>query len=239
MARTRIPMSGSRKPDPPSAADRHRLRVARTRAKQRVEEIAETKRQALGAAFWEEIGAVVRSVSPFLVSLMDAESMPLDRAVRLIEPAPSWPRRPRLSKGGCVGHESGRHIFRYYLANISSSGKHVPPLRDGTHGHSFDLSGGGWARILVVGHSLEVDAHIGPLRFETRFGVLRIEMESCLPETLAMACVGKLAAEIVDHPALSGRDWRITDVEAAHPPFVGQTLVSVTGTIPYRMPRTC
>lgn len=197
--------------------------------------IVEAKQRAMRAAYHAELGATVRSVSPFLVALFAAQGILMDHAVTLIEPPPGWPRRPRLSMGGAAGIKQVHHYYRWFTRTIWS-GRRPPPSRDGTHGHSLNLGDGDWARIEVFGHSLEVRAQIGGARFDTRFGVLRIELPDALPETLALACIGWRASDIIDHASLREQHWLISGVEEALSPFRGQTLVLATGTLAYTMP---
>ena len=81
--------------DPPTPADHRLMRRARTRAHSRVKEIEEQRLSAMRMAFLEEIGAVVRSASPFLFALLELEGLTLEEAVMLIEPQHGWPRRLR------------------------------------------------------------------------------------------------------------------------------------------------
>ncbi|MDH7971267.1 hypothetical protein QH494_03665 [Sphingomonas sp. AR_OL41] len=222
-------------PDPSTAGDRVRFRSARRRAHRRVEGITDARRLVLRWAFREEMGVNVRSASPFLVGLLRGEHLTLDEAVHLINPLPGWPRRPRLSSAGSGALGPNLHMFRHYFAGLAAGVGH-PPLRDEFHGHTFILAEGGHARMQVVGHSIEVEAKIGSVRFETRFGVLRIELDRSLPETLALASLGRDVEQIVDHPALLGRGWRIVEVVAARSPFLGSVLVVPTGAIPYSLP---
>ncbi|WP_162233319.1 hypothetical protein, partial [Sphingomonas sp. Leaf33] len=186
--------------------------------------------------FRAEIAAAVRSTSPFLSTLLEANGSTLDQASFLIKPAPGWPLRPRMSGNSLLGLGGGRHFFRNYLASLASGGGVKPPVRGDSHGYSFFLNEGGWARVQIVGHSLEIDAEIGPLRFETRFGALRIELDRGLPETLAVACIGRPVDEVIDHESLRGHGWRIIEVDPEHPPYFRQTLVIATGSVGYRMP---
>lgn len=163
--------------DLPSLADRRRLRDARARARARiaVEEAGRLHRAELDAVFREEIGSTVRSVSPFLASLMAVEGYSLDEVVKGIRPAPGWPHRPRLGSGGVNGADSSRHLVRYYAASLLSRQGKVS-LFDPAQDVWVTLSDGGWARIHIAGHSLEVDARIGASRLATRFGRLRVEV---------------------------------------------------------------
>ena len=95
---------------------------------------------------------------------------------------------------------------------------------------------GSATKIVVVGHSLEVEVRVGTMRFETRLGMRHIEMERCLPETLATACVGWPVESIVDHASLRGRGWTIVAVEPEVRWLQDQTLIVATGSSRYRLP---
>jgi hypothetical protein len=219
--------------DLPSQADRRRLRDARARARIAVEEAGRRHQAEVDAVFREEIGSTVRSVSPFLASLMAAEGYSLDDVVKGIKPAQGWPHRPRLTSGG-LDDDPSRHLIRYYAASLlSRQGKMSLP--DPAHDVWMPLSDGGWARVHIAGHSIEVDARIGAIRLVTRFGELRVEVPQS-PETPGVSISGRRIADIVRHPALKGRDWRVAAVEPASPPSGGSILVVVTGATTYRLP---
>ena len=91
-------------------------------------------------------------------------------------------------------------------------------------------------RLEVADHSLEVSGKLGSVRFETRFGELRLELIDEMPQTMFIACKGRRVEKVVDHAALRGRGWLIDEVEDSKLPAVGQVLVVVTGSIAYRLP---
>lgn len=224
-------MTGAGPTDPPTLADLHRLRKARVRAHARVAAIDEEHTDALQAAFRKEIGDVVRSASPFLVSLLAIEGLSLDDAVMFLEAQAGWPRRPRLADGGSPGRNSHTHVMRHYFAGMLANGLSLPPL----HGCRVDCADRGWIRIEVADHSLEVSGRIGSVRFQTRFGELRLELIDEMPQTLLIACRGRLVEDVVDYVALRGRGWRIAEVNDRSG-SCGQSLVVVTGSVAYRMP---
>ena len=201
------------------------------RAHARVHAIDEERSTALQAAFRDEIGAVVRSASPFLISLLGTEGLALDEAVLALEAQPGWPRRPRLAGLGPKGHGFYDHVLRKYSAGMLARGLSQPPL----HGFTIEIAGG-WIRVEVVDHSLEVSGGIGPVRFRTRFGELRLELIEEMPQTVFIACTGRSVEQVVDHVALRGRGWRIDAVEDARLPVIGQVLVVMTGSVVYRLP---
>lgn len=91
-------------------------------------------------------------------------------------------------------------------------------------------------RLEIVGHSLEVEARIGGLVFETLFGVLRITLERRLPETLAVGCVGRSIESVIEHAALCGRGWAIMGIEEPASSTLAQGLIVATGSTAYQMP---
>ncbi len=217
-----------------TASDRQRIRNARQAARRSLEGIDAARRAAVRVAFRQELAATVRCASPFLIALLAAEGLSVEDAVSLIEPHPGWPRRPRL--GGPSAKHVTQHMLRHYVAGFSPRGRVFPPMPGDGHSHTIERAEGGWLRIEVVGHSLEVEAEIGELCFATRFGELRIELDRVLPETLADACRGRPIENVVDHAALRDRGWTIGGVEASRHPHGGQVLVVETGVVSFRMP---
>lgn len=105
--------------DKPTAGDRRRLRRARREARARASAIEMARDDALLAAFRAEIGAVVRSASPLLISLLAGEGFTLDRVVALMRPQACWPARPRLS-GRLTGRRVHPHLLRYHMIGLSN-----------------------------------------------------------------------------------------------------------------------
>lgn len=183
-------------------------------------------------AFRQEIGAVVRSASPFVIAILAAEGRTLDDVVTLIEPLPAWPRRPRLSGGGLTGGRMQQHYLRQYVAGLRLQGMSEPPF----HGHEIDLAGGGWLKVQIADHSVELHGRVGRAFLTTRFGELRVKLIDEIPHSLLLACVGRPIESVVDHAALRDRGWWIAAVEDGTPADVGQVLVVPTGSVAYRMP---
>lgn len=185
---------------------------------------------AVLAAFRAEVGAVVRSASPLLVSLLAGEGLTLDDAAALIRPLSCWPARPRLS--GKLGRRRVHpHLLRYHMIGLSNGQLSEPPL----HGHRIERADGGYLLVQIADHSLDLNARIGRVWLETRFGELRVEFMDEVPETIFMGCVGRLIEEVVDHEAVRGRGWRIVATEEASL-ISGQTLIVAMGSVAYRMP---
>lgn len=226
---------GNSYPDPTTGADRRRLKEARAEARESVRAVYREGRGSIRDAFRQEIGTNIRSVSPFLLSLVASQGESVDELVDRIEPASRWPRAPALSRRPGVEWRRLRDVHRHFLVNTSSGWQKAVRLRGFGHGMTFMRSGDDFARLEVVDHSLEVEAQIGPAKFETLFGEMRVELDDRLPETLAVACVGRLIGDVVEHAALHGRDWLITGIDDSHP-CLGQTLVVATGSTDYRIP---
>lgn len=224
------PASRSGVSDAPTNSDRQRIRQARRQARFQHAEIEEVRDAAALAAFRAEIGAVIRSASPLLISLLGLEGLTFDSAVARLKPSELWPRRPRLSARGCKRPSHG-HLLRYYLLGIGPTQLSVPPLPS----RRFDRDDGSYIVLQMVDHSLELAASIPPVWLKTRFGQLRVQLDTALPDTIAAACVGRMIEEVVDHEAWRGRGWRIVAVEEPVASYFGQTLVVAMGSVPYRI----
>lgn len=214
--------------DAPNEGDRRRIRRARRQARVQHAEIEKARDAATLMAFRVEIGAVIRSASPLLISLLARDGLTLDDAVARLEPSELWPRRPRLSTRGCKRPSHG-HLLRYYLQRVGPTQLSVPPL----HSHRFDRTDGSYVILQAVDHSLELEASIPSIWLQTRFGELRVQFDEALPDTIATACVGRTIDEIVDHDAWRGRGWRIVAVEEPVASYFGQTLIVATGSVPH------
>ncbi|MET3762749.1 hypothetical protein [Sphingomonas sp. UYEF23] len=217
--------------DEPTAGDRRRMKNARRKAHARLREIDVARTAAVADAFRAEMAATVRSPSPLLTALLATFDLTLNDAVRRIGPQREWPRRPRLSgpKGYYPLHP---HLLRHHIAGLHPAQISSHPLT----GCRFERDNGDFLLLQFVDHSLELNARIGRVLIETRFGELRIEFMDTLPETILASCVGRMIEEIVDHVAWRGRGWRIRSAKDAEWPFLGQRLIVVTGSVSYRMP---
>ncbi|RYD68269.1 MAG: hypothetical protein EOP58_01070 [Sphingomonadales bacterium] len=211
------------------------MKAARANARQRLKEIGRERERAMLEAFRQEVGTTVRSISPLLLSFVATQGGSLDEILDQIGMPLRWPGSPSLARSGNVKFRPVRDVYRHYLVSTATGWHKAYRMRGAGPGTTFMHSGDDWARLEIVAHSLEFEALIGSVKFETLFGELRVELDDRLPDTLAMACVGRLIGDVVDHAALRGRDWPITRVEDSHP-LLGQTLVVATGSIVFRMP---
>lgn len=203
------------------------------------EQAREVRRDDVGSlrdVFRGEIGTNVRSASPFLLSLVASQGESIDTLLYRIQPAPRWPRAPALRARPHIEFRRAREPYRRFMVCTSTGDREAVRLRGFGHGLLFMRSRDDWACLDVVDHSLEVEARIGPVKIETLFGVLRVELDHRIPDTLAAACVGRAICEVIDHPALRGRRWMIGAVEEPPSATLGQALVVETGSVPFRMP---
>jgi hypothetical protein len=224
-------------PDAPTHLDQRRIRDARRHARARSREIDAERDAAVLVAFRAEIGTAVRSASPLLISLLAIEGMTLDDAVETLGPRPGWPARPRLS-GLKAALPVSSHMFRHYMMARQSQFSSTGPTQITQHpllSCRFDRAVGGHFTLNVVDHSLEIEARIGPVLIETRFGELSLELDFELPATVFAASVGRLLEEIVDHEGWRGRGWRIAATAQEEYPL-GPRLIALTGSVDYRMP---
>lgn len=221
--------------DPLAALDERRLRAARRKAALRLETIDEIYRAGQLLAFREELAATVRCASPLLIDLLDRNGLSLDEVCDRFQPRRGWPRRVPASLGkGAV--QNAMHTFRHYYVMPKPPSTASQLRNEIRHVASITLAGFQWANVLVVGHSLEFSGRIGPVVLETRSGVLSVEFDVSMPETLAAACIGHPIDAIVDHVALRRRGWVVTGVEDARGTITGQTLEVAVGPVDYRLP---
>lgn len=162
------------------------------------------------AAFRREVFATVRCASPFLIALLEMEGRTLDQVAGELDPAPGWPRRPRIHR---VVRDWARDPHALRHASAAAIAGFPYQEAEMLHNSGFPLAGGGRAYVLVVAHSLEVSVTIGGARFETRLGELRITLRRRVPAAIAAALGGWLLDEAAVHPLTVGRGWRIIRVE--------------------------
>ncbi len=205
------------------------MRAARAKARREMAIAEKRFAKRSRELFLEEIGATVRSASPFLIALLASDGLTLDDVVGQIVPGYGWPQRPRIPSGN-RSWKMRKHAFRHVRAALRADD---PFEILSMHGASVDLSSYTSAKVHIVAHSIEVRARLKTVTFSTRFGVLRIALGRCLPDTLAIGCVGRLVEEVVDHASLRGSGWLITDIETSEN---GATLIVKTGSVAYRMP---
>lgn len=222
--------------DPTTATDRRRIRGARMEARERVRDVPRDDAASLRDIFRREIGTNVRSASPFLLSLVDSQGEALGALLDRIQPAPRWPRAPALSARPHIQFRRAREPYRRFTISTSTGDRELIRWRGFGHGTLFMQAHDDWACLEVVDHSLEVEARIGPVKFETLFGVLRIELDHRIPDTVATATVGRAVGDVIDHPALRGRRWMTASVEEPPSATLGQALVVETGSVTFGMP---
>lgn len=218
--------------DAPTNGDRLRIRLARRQARAFYDEVEASHGTRLLAALRIEVGATVRSTSPLLKALLATQGLTLEQGVALIQPARFWPRRLTPSNQLSDTRSAIRNpLWRYYMAKAPASHRMSLPR----HARTFYGADGNYVTIQVVDHSLEVEAKIGPVWIETRFGELRVQLDEALPDAIAISSVGRLIEEIVDHHAWRGRGWRIIEVEEPAAIYFGQTLIVAAESAPYRV----
>lgn len=222
--------------DPATASDRRRFREARAVARTAIREADREDVGARRAAFRREVGTNVRSASPFLLSLAASVGEQVDRLLDRLDPGTHWPRYPTLSSNPASRFQRLREPPRRFVIATPNGDREAVWRRGFGHTVPFICSGRDWACLEVVEHSPEVEARIGSARLETLFGVMRIELDAALPDTIALAIVGRRIGEVIDHPSLRGRPWPIVAVEEPPSASSGQTLVVETGSVAFRMP---
>ncbi|MES2753484.1 MAG: hypothetical protein V4659_02340 [Pseudomonadota bacterium] len=222
--------------DPATASDRQRFREARAAARIAIREANRDDPGARRAAFRQEIGTNVRSASPFLLSLVISAGEKVELLLDRLDPGLHWPRYPALSSNPASRFQRLREPPRRFVIATPNGDREAVRRRGFGHTVPFIYSRRDWACLEVVEHSLEVEARIGPARLETLFGVLRVELDAPLPDTVAAATIGRRIGDVVDHTSLHGHPWPIVAIEEPPSPSSGQTLVVETGSVAFRMP---
>lgn len=206
------------------------MRRARRQARAGAAQIENDRAVALMTVFRTEISQVVRATSPLLISLLASEGLTLDDAMALMKPGQFWPHDPQL-RNRPRKPAIHAHMLRYHPAGLLPMQICKHPL----HSHRFHRPGGDYLDITIVDHSLELCARIKPVLLQTRFGVLRVELDDVIPDTVLTGSIGRTIDEVVDHEAWRGRGWRIFATEDGHPLLQGQALVVAMGSEPYRV----
>lgn len=222
--------------DPATASDRQRFREARAAARVALREAGRDDLGARRSAFRREVGTNVRSASPFLPSLVAWAGEKVDPLLDRLDPGLHWPRYPALSSNPASRFQRLREPPRRFVIATRNGDREAVRRRGFGHAVPFIYSRRDWACLEVVEHLLEVEARIGPARLETLFGVLRVELDAPLPNTIALAILGRRIGEVIDHRSLRGHPWPIVAVEEPPSPSSGQTLVVETGSVAFRMP---
>lgn len=223
-------------PDPVTGADQRRLRAARATARGGMRRIDRADTSSKRDVFRQEIGTTVRSASPFLCTLLASQGRSLDDVVNRIEPSSKWPRSPGVSRVAATRFRPIDGRPGDALVSTANGWTKAIWVRGFGEGFTFHQSEEDWMRLEIVGHSLEVEARIGGLVFETLFGVLRITLERRLPETLAAGCVGRSIESVIEHAALGGGGWLITAIEEPVSSNLAQALLVATGSTGYQVP---
>lgn len=215
----------------PTDDDRRRILNARRQARARYDEIDAARDAEVAATLRAELGTVIRSASPLLISLLAAEGLTLDAAMAMMVSEQSSTQHPtRLNRFRSYQTSHNQMLLHYLNAS--------PPNRmadAASHEHIIHRAGGGYITMKVFDHSVEVEVRLAPVWLNTKFGRLRVQLDEALPETLATAAVGRLFEEIVDHAIWRGRGWRIVDIEEPVSSFFGQTLIVAAGSVPYEV----
>ena len=220
-----------RPPGAPTSVDLHRLRRARREARTAIDEAEARYEGERLAAFRRELRSSVRCVSPFLLSLLLEEDLELDDVVARIAPTLGWPQRPRLSRV-FPGSGAAPHPLRHARAAAAVGLPQWEP--EMLHEHGLRLKCGGWARVQVVAHALEVKAKVEGAVFETRFGELRVTVKGAMPLALAAAAVGRPLDGLLAHSATSRRGWLVSRVDNSGST---STVVAATGAVPLLLKR--
>lgn len=148
----------------------------------------------------------VRFASPILLSLAAAEGISPAEIVREMLPPPEWPRRSPMDWGSSKrrmiastvkGYPGGEFLDRTFARRLAYGG-YVVRLPAHPAGRF-----GVWA----AGDTLDACVDLGPTRLLVAGSEARLRLPSGVPETLALAMVGRSVDRLVSHPLFDGRGY--------------------------------
>lgn len=177
------------------------------------------------ALFRQQLALEVRSATPLLASVGAAEGIDFRDRMWNLRPSMAWPERgalvpsiPRAARGLPSFSQSPselRRRHRHAGVVVHLAGDHP-----------------GLLGVRARNGILELTAHIGDARLETRDGLAFLRLPGELPATVASAAPGLGISEIVSHPWFHGRPWPIERIAGGTLPVV----VIRTGLAAWRMP---
>jgi hypothetical protein len=180
-----------------------------------------------GWLFRQHLALNVIRATPLLSIVSRLEGVDFNSLVRQITPPSRWPTRP-LPNNALTTSIGVERSFEFGPSQIHRRHRVAGKLLAGM-GQRGDALG-----VRVVADGLELTAVVGSLKVETFHGFARIQLEHALPETVAVAAVGRFVVDLIWHPWFEGTDWRVVDVHCAS---AMRTLVTFdTGMVDWRTP---
>jgi hypothetical protein len=165
------------------------------------------------ALFRHHLGTTVVRVSPLLLDLAPMEGISLSEAVVHLRPPQDWPWREldEMSSMQIGRSMRTRQLLRSTLRDDVRRFARVfsPPgvvIRDVTHAR-------GRFAICPSGKVLGFTASMGPAVVSAFGSGAKLKLPEMLPATLMNGMPGRLLGDLFDHPALVGRDYKVTRVE--------------------------
>ena len=158
------------------------------------------------ASFRGWMQTTVSRMSSLVPALLEGECVALEDALMRLRPSPAWKAvtRSGSADGGGAHTRSLKHFYLGMLAGVSQ----VLPTRGDVQGELVlrrRASTPGRTAVNVVGHRIEIAIQGPAHQLATANGVGRLLVKLDLPETVAVACVGRPLEEITDVPLLAGR----------------------------------
>ena len=180
--------------------------------------------------------ATVTRISPLTRDLATLATDGFEGVARGLRPSPSWPWRLVELRDDGSRHRYA-HRFRDMVAHHYSEWPYSRSARAAipTASSARDRGPAENHRFFAVGAQVEVAGMVGACPLQTCGPLASIALPEPLPETIAVAVVGRTIDALVEHPALAGRGYV---VESARRPSDGggHIITFATNVVRCRMP---
>lgn len=148
--------------------------------------------------FRSYLSCSVRQASPLLLDLSKLWQLDLAAAVGRLRPPPGWPMARHV-----------RPTERHYIKSKLPSARWLSPIRSRTEPVMQGPDAHERLAIQLNGDTLDTRARLGETMCTTANGMLEIWLPMAIPETLQSAMIGRHLSNLVSHPVLLMRDYRV------------------------------
>ena len=181
--------------------------------------------------------ASVSRISPVALDLAAQGGFGIDQIARRLRVPKGWPWPGGVAPLSCgigvnwlsLGRKALRRSFvgsdRRFAARLDRDGV----LMRGCEDPAGELG------FLVSGDELQAVARLGECILHTRRGSCSVLLPRRLPETIQCALIGRPIGDMIGHPVLSGRRYRILSVQDRGTAS-GSVVVFATATRPLELP---
>lgn len=144
----------------------------------------------------------VTRAAPLLVDMAAHFDVDLRTALLALRPRSDWPFGERSRKGEWRPRYADHWLLR-------GPGRWPAPFRARSLPRRKDVEGAPEIHLLLHGDTLDVRVRMDGVLLCTREDKLMVWLPGRLPDTVANCASGRKLTDVVDHPALRGRDYVI------------------------------